>query len=74
MVEKLLDFDRLKVRPEEAVVSWKSLAIELGVSEYSLQRRCRELGITLPRWGPKPTSPVFLPRGRIVILRTLYFA
>ena len=74
MVDKLLEFDPLKVRRDEAIVSWKLIAAELGVSEDSVQRRCRELGIKLPRWGPRPTSPVFLPRGRIVILRTLYFA
>ncbi len=74
MVEQLLAFDRSKVRRQDAVISWKSIAYEVGVSVDTLQRWCDGKEITLPRWGPRPTSPVFLPRGRIVILKTLYFA
>lgn len=74
MVEKLLEFDRAKLRRDDIVVSWKELAFEVGVSPSSLQTRCRDLGVTLPRWGPADKSPVFLPRGKIMILKALYFA
>lgn len=74
MVEQLQGIDPAKFAPKDVVISWKCLAHEIGVSQDSLQRRCLKLGIKLPRWGPRPTSPVFLPRGRIVILKTLYFA
>lgn len=74
MVEQLTNIEAAKFARKDVVITWKELAEEIGVSEDSLQRRCFELGINLPRWGPRPTSPVFLPRGRIVILKTLYFA
>ncbi len=74
MVEQLLNIDPARLARKDVLVSWKEIAFEIGVSEDSLQRRCEELGITLPRWGPRPTSPVFLPRGKILILKTLYFA
>lgn len=74
MVEQLTNIEPAKFARKDVVVSWKAIALEIGVSEDSIQRRCVELGIILPRWGPRPTSPVFLPRGKIVILKTLYFA
>lgn len=74
MMDQLLDFDVVKVRREEAVISWKTLAFEVGVSKATLQRWCRERRIVLPHWGSADRSPVFLPRGKIVILKTLYFA
>lgn len=70
----LLSFDRTKVRPSEAVISWKAIAGEVGVGRTTLQRWCEEVGIELPHWGPKRLSPVFLPRQKIVILKALYFA
>lgn len=70
----LLDFDRSKVKRTEAVISWKTLAFEIGVGRSTLQRWCEENGIVLPHWGPRSLSPVFLPRQKIVILKALYFA
>lgn len=74
MVEQLLDFNIAEISREEAVISWKALAFEVGVSKATLQRWCIGKGIELPHWGPADQSPVFLPRGKIVILKTLYFA
>ncbi len=73
MVNELLDFDRSKVRRQDAVISWKAIAFETGVGRSTLQRWGISAGIELPHWGPAEKSPVFLPRGRIAILRTLYF-
>lgn len=66
--------DRSKVKRSEAIISWKAIAFEVGVGRSTLQRWCEETGITLPRWGPAETSPVFLPKGKIAILKALYFA
>lgn len=74
MIAQLLDFDRAKVRRQDAVISWKAIAFETGVGRTTLQRWCDEKGITLPHWGPAEKSPVFLPRGRIAILKTMYFS
>jgi hypothetical protein len=74
LLDQLMDFDRTKLRPDECVISWKKLADELGVSEDTIQRCLDGQRVTLPRWGPKDNSPVFLPRGKIVILKALYFA
>jgi hypothetical protein len=74
MIEQLNNIDPARLTRKDVVITWKELAEEVGVSDDSLQRRCLELGINLPRWGPRRTSPVFLPRGKIVILKTLYFA
>jgi len=73
MIQQLLKFDRIKVKRNEAVISWKTLAFEVGVSKTTLQRWFEARGIELPRWGSTPRSPVFLPRGRIAILKVLYF-
>jgi len=74
LIEKLLDFDRSKVKRTEAVISWKALAFEVGVGRSTLQRWCESESIVLPHWGPAGKSPVFLPKGKIVILKSLYFA
>jgi len=74
MLDKLLDFDASKIRRTEAVISWKALAYEVGVGRSTLQRWCESKRITLPRWGPAEKSPVFLPRQKLMILKSLYFA
>lgn len=74
MAAQLLDFDRSKVRRQDAVISLKALAYELGIGRSTLHRWLLKEKIELPHWGPSETSPVFLPRQRIVILKTLYFA
>lgn len=75
LVDKLLDFDRTRVRREECVITWKAIADELGVSEDTIQRWCDANHLQLPRWGPPGRrSPVFLPRGKIMILKSLYFS
>jgi len=74
MVEQLINIDAAKFQRRDIVVSWKSIAFEIGVSKATLQRWCEANGIDLPHWGPLKRSPVFLPRAKIVILKTLYFA
>ena len=70
----LLDFDRTRVKPDECVISWKALSRELGVSEDTLQRWCAQHRIELPRWGPFALkSPVFLPRVKVQVLKSMYF-
>lgn len=73
MVQALLDFDRSKIRRQDAVISLKAIAYEIGVGRSTLHRWLIEMKITLPHWGPAEKSPVFLPRGRIAMLKTLYF-
>jgi hypothetical protein len=74
LMDKLLDFERAKVRRSDCLISWKSIAFEIGVSEDTLQRWFDGRGVRLPRWGGRTRSPVFLPRGKIVILKALFFA
>jgi len=62
------------VRRSEAVVSWKAIAYDVGVGRSTLIRWCEANGIRLPHYGPANKSPVFLPRGKIMILKDLYFA
>ena len=71
---ELLDFDRSRVRPEDCLISWKAIAAEMGISPDTLQRWCDDHSIALPHWGPFPRSPVYLPRAKVVVLRTLYFS
>jgi len=72
LVELLLDFDPAEVAPDECLRGWKTIAIAVGFSEDTLQRRFAELQIDLPRWGqPGRTTPVFLPKGKIVVLRRI---
>ena len=75
MVEQLLDFDRAKVRRQDCLVTWKEIADELGVSEDTLQRWCKAMGIEFPRFGPSSSrARVYLPKTKITVLRTLYLA
>lgn len=73
LVDKLLDFDRTRVRRDECLVSWKAIAYEIGVSEDTIQRWFSARRLTLPKWGNRDRSPVFLPKGKLLILRTLFF-
>ena len=72
-VGDLLDFNPHEYKREQCIVTWKCLALEVGVGEDTLQRWFAARKIELPRWGPHDNSPVFLPKGRVMVLRVLYF-
>jgi len=75
LVRMLLDFNPAEIAPDDALRGWKEIAFVAGYSEDTLQRVTAELEITLPRWGrPGRTTPVFLPKVKVVILRRIVMA
>lgn len=74
LAEQLLDFEATRLRREDCIITWKAIADELGVSEDTVQNWFTQRDLKLPRWGSRERSPVFLPKGKIVILKALYFA
>jgi hypothetical protein len=69
----LLGFNPHEQKREECVITWKCLALEVGVSADTIQRWFTIRQIQLPRWGPFDNSPVYLPRVKMAVLKTLYF-
>lgn len=63
-----------EVKKSEALVTWKAIAFEMGLSRSTLIRWCEANGIQLPHYGPAKKARVFLPKGRLMILKELYFA
>ena len=53
------------------VFKWQGIAQEIGLSERTVQRRCSEAGIVLPKWGGGGTSPVYLPLSLVLPLARL---
>ncbi len=74
LVKVLLDFEPSEQEPANIVRSMKALADAAGFSVKTVRRTLEKYGVQLPVWGtPGGSAPVFLPKGKLMVLRALIF-